>query len=96
MSIVPRHYAKVEGLVRRTKGDLSAEALERQSFGRAILADRVQAKPQQPSLVPTADGAIAELLLTIPGYATEGASNPWQSCIAICSHSFQKQLPSRS
>jgi hypothetical protein len=87
--IAPRHYATVAGLVRRTKGDLSAEALERQSFGRAILADRVQPKPRQPSLVPTADGIMAELLLTIPAYASEDAANP----LGVVYRDLLQQLP---
>ena len=80
--IAPRHYARVPGLVRRSTGDLSAESLDAQARGRAVLADVIPVGPQAPRLVSTGHGAIQELLFTIPTYAVGdigGQPNPLEA-----------------
>ncbi len=77
---VTRHYPKVKGLVRRTRGDLSSEYLEARTLATPFLRDMMEAKPAHPRLVSTAHGAFARLLLTIPAYAVDppapGEANP--------------------
>ena len=74
----PRHYAPVEGEVKRTDADVPADARARRLRTAAVAAQLAGPRPASPSLVASAAGAIARLLLTIPGYAAEGgASNPY-------------------
>jgi hypothetical protein len=94
--IVERHYPKIPGLVRRTRGDLSAEALDARSRARAVRVDVLRPKPQQPRLVSSAHGAFADLLLTIPAYAVDdplaGRPNP----LAAAYRDLLEQLPRTS
>jgi hypothetical protein len=70
-----RHYKPIPDLVRRDKGDVPHADFA------VHLADRLAAflpldatqpppvRPASPSLIPSADGAISRVLLTIPNYA---------------------------
>src|SRR5688572_27983213 len=72
-----RHYPKVPGLIRRSKGDMSAASIELRSAERSVL---LEARPQSPRLVSSAHGDFREVLFTIPSYAAEipfaGQGNP--------------------
>ncbi len=67
----PRHYAKPAGLVRRTHRDASRDELRARGLRTALTQELLEARPSQPRLVSTAEGAFARLLLTIPSYAVE-------------------------
>lgn len=88
-----RHYPKVVGLLRRTKGDISLESLEMQALGRSILTDVLEPRPQTPQLVSSAHGEFREMLLTIPAYAVTspyaGQTNP----LAEVYRDLLKKLP---
>ncbi|MGH9280318.1 MAG: hypothetical protein ACRD12_19740 [Acidimicrobiales bacterium] len=65
----PPHYAATPGLVRRTRGDLPPEALEARAYRTLLTAPLLGARPEEPTLVSTAQGAIRRMLLTVPDYA---------------------------
>ena len=74
----PRHHPVVPGAIRRTDTDVPHDALSRRRRTAAFADELAGLRPQAPSLVPTAAGAIQRLLLTIPRYAVlGGASNPY-------------------
>ena len=70
-----RHYPAIAALVPRYRGDLPQPELTRRmdpaldAF--TLLESLGVARPQRPSLVPSADGPIRRLLFTIPAYATQ-------------------------
>jgi hypothetical protein len=73
MQIRERHYRRIAELVPRYRGDLPqpdlAEHLLNRFNARALLAPG--ATPSHPNLVPTADGLITRMLLTVPNYAVQ-------------------------
>jgi hypothetical protein len=76
-----RHYAKIAGLVPRTSRDLGPSAPGVRMRPRAFdfLNELRTPLPTAPRLVGTANGALEEILLTIPSYAAVeegGAENP--------------------
>ncbi len=74
----PRHHPPVEGEVRRTDADLPEDVRLRRASTAAVAAQISGTRPSSPSLVATAQGSIARLLLTIPSYAVRGAAqNPY-------------------
>ena len=74
----PRHHPRVEGEVRRTDADVPRDALQRRQTSAELANELAGRKPAAPSLVPSAAGAIARLLLTIPSYAVIGGeANPY-------------------
>lgn len=78
-AIVRRHYARVPGLVPRTEGDVSPEAIAGRSVARASARELRETLLDHPRLVSSAHGQITELLLTIPAYAVTtlpGLPNP--------------------
>jgi hypothetical protein len=89
----PRHHPPVEGEIRRTAADLPDDA-RRRRLRTAAAAARISAtRPQAPSLVATAAGAIARLLLTIPSYAVIGAErNPY----AVVYRDLLAKLPAQT
>ena len=68
-----RHYKKVDALVTRYKGDLPepqlSQHLERVFEASTLLEPLGVSRPDRPKLIPTADGPISRMLLTIPAYA---------------------------
>lgn len=64
-----RHYEKSPGLVRRTRGDLASNALERRALRSPFLEELAGPRPARPRLISTAEGSIARILFTIPAYA---------------------------
>lgn len=73
----PRHFPKVPGAIKRTDRDVPAEVHRRRVQTARAAAELAPTKPDSPSLVATADGAIAKMLLTIPDYAVAGGDeNP--------------------
>ena len=74
----PRHHPPVAGEVHRRDADLPADVRRARLRTAAVAASISGTRPTSPSLVATAQGAIARLLLTIPSYAVEGgARNPY-------------------
>jgi len=74
----PRHHPPVAGEIRRTDADLPDDVRRARLRTAAVAASISGTRPSSPSLVATADGAIARLLLTIPSYAVEGGdANPY-------------------
>ena len=74
----PRHHPPVAGEVHRRDADLPADVRRARLRTAAAAASISGTRPASPSLVATAQGAIARLLLTIPSYAVEdGAGNPY-------------------
>lgn len=74
----PRHHPPVAGEVHRRDADLPADVRRARLRTAAVAASISGTRPSSPSLVATAQGAIARLLLTIPSYAVEGgARNPY-------------------
>jgi len=74
----PRHHPPVAGEVRRTDADLPDDVRRMRLRTAAVAASISGTRPASPSLVATAQGAIARLLLTIPSYAVEGGdTNPY-------------------
>ncbi len=73
-----RHHAPVPGEVKRTDADVP-DGVRRRRMRTAGFADELAGlRPAAPSLVATAAGSIAKLLLTIPSYAVRGgADNPY-------------------
>lgn len=78
LDIKERHYQPVEGLVRRTSGDVSPKFLEMRSMVTPFTITAQPAKPQSPSLISSSEGAMERLLLTIPSYALQGLSSTYQ------------------
>jgi hypothetical protein len=69
-----RHYKKIDGLVTRSRGDLPEPELSRhlqRVFEASTLLEARAARPDRPRLIPSADGPITRMLLTIPAYAVE-------------------------
>jgi hypothetical protein len=78
-SIARRHYPKIAGFQRRTRGDASPATAAELAFAEGLREGPVAAGPAHPQLVSSAHGEIAHLLLTIPAYAAErvsGRANP--------------------
>ena len=74
----PRHHPPVAGEISRTDADLPADVRRARLRTAAVAASISGTRPSSPSLVATAQGAIARLLLTIPSYAVEGGdANPY-------------------
>ncbi len=74
----PHHHPLVEGEIRRTHADVPDEARRRRTRTAAVAAQISGTRPASPSLVASAEGSIARLLLTIPSYAARGgAQNPY-------------------
>lgn len=74
----PRHHPPVAGEIKRTDADVPADASRRRRRTAAVAAQLSATRPQSPSLVGSAAGAIERLLLTIPGYAVRGGgANPY-------------------
>ena len=89
----PRHHAPVPGEVKRTDADRAADARRRRASTAAVAAQITGTRPRSPALVATAAGAIARLLLTIPGYAVQGgAGNPY----AVVYRDLLAKLPAQT
>lgn len=74
----PRHHPPVAGEVKRTDADVPEAARRRRLRTAAVAAELSGTRPHSPSLVGSAAGAIARLLLTIPSYAALGGdANPY-------------------
>lgn len=89
----PRHHPRVEGEIARTDADLPDDARRRRLRTAATAAQLTGTRPASPSLVATAAGAIARMLLTIPAYAVRGApANPY----AIVYRDLLAKLPAET
>jgi hypothetical protein len=74
----PRHHPPVAGEIKRTDADLPDDARRLRLRTAAVAAQLTGTRPAAPSLIATAQGAIARLLLTIPSYAASGGErNPY-------------------
>ncbi len=65
----PRHYEPPEGLILRSRGDVSPEAMAQRERAGALLEGLQAPRPEQPALVSSAHGRLERLLLTVPAYA---------------------------
>src|SRR5660397_103121 len=65
----PQHFPTIAGEVVRTDRDVPDEDRRRRAATAALAADMARREPTAPSLIETADGGIARMLLTIPAYA---------------------------
>jgi hypothetical protein len=72
-----RHYRRIDALVTRSRGDLPEPELSRhlqRVFEASTLLEAFGvSRPERPTLMPTADGPITRMLLTIPIYAVQEA-----------------------
>ena len=77
----PQHFPVIEGEVVRTDRDVPLDDRRRRASTAAMAARMAGREPDAPSLIASADGAIARMLMTIPSYAVRepaGAdSNPY-------------------
>lgn len=99
-----RHYTKTEGLVIRTAADEGADTRARPEP--ASLERLLSTRPATPSLVPSADGRIARMLLTVPAYATSSeplaavyrdllARLPHDTALVVLTHESAKAVVER-
>ena len=72
----PQHFPTIAGEVVRTDRDVPDEDRRRRAATAAMAADMTRREPTAPSLVATADGGIARMLLTIPAYAVTEPTGP--------------------
>ena len=73
-----RHHPPVAGEITRTDADVPDDVRRARLRTAAVAAPISGTRPSSPSLVATAAGAIARLLLTIPSYAVQGGEdNPY-------------------
>ncbi|MGH2919973.1 MAG: hypothetical protein ACRDLS_15430 [Solirubrobacteraceae bacterium] len=74
----PWHFPQVPGAIKRTDRDVPPAVRDRRVRTARAAAELLRTKPDSPSLVGSADGAIARMLLTIPAYAVAGGDeNPY-------------------
>lgn len=83
----PRQYPPTPGLVRRTHADVSRDEMRARGYRTALTEALLGARPVQPRLVGSAEGAFRQILLTIPDYAV--ASPP----LAAVYRELLRQLP---
>ena len=84
----PRHYERPEGLVLRSRGDLSPEAIAQRERAGALLEALQAPRPEHPALVSTAHGRLERLLLTVPAYAVHhpGLAAVYRDLVAKLGH----------
>jgi len=70
-----RHYLKVRELGREKEQDLSDRAMHHRCIAISLMQEYMTL-PSQPCLVPSANGALDAVVLTIPAYALQGQDNP--------------------
>src|SRR5918992_4181541 len=77
----PQHFPVIEGEVVRPDRDVPLDDRRRRARTATMAASMAGREPDSPSLIASADGAIARMLMTIPSYAVRepaGAdSNPY-------------------
>ena len=74
----PRHHPPVDGEIKRTDADVPADVRRRRMQTAAFADELAGLRPVAPSLVATAAGSMAKVLLTIPAYAVRGGpANPY-------------------
>lgn len=71
----PRYYPAVKELLKEDEQDISNEAMQRRCLAISILQEYM-VLPANPSLIQGADGALTDIVLTIPSYAFQGEHNP--------------------
>lgn len=69
----PVHFTRAPELRLRTRGDISPDAFREHSLS-AMLLEAQHIRPKKPSLIGTADGRIAQMLLTVPAYVVQTKS----------------------
>ena len=67
--LMPRHYPRTAGFVRRTFRDVPEAHFERRAFAHPFTAG-LGPRPSKPRLVSSMDGALQRVLFTIPRYGT--------------------------
>jgi hypothetical protein len=91
MVVKERHFQRIDALIPRYKGDLSQSDfnrhLERTFDALTLLEPLGVSRPETLSLIPSADGEIKRILLTIPQYAVS------ELIMASAYRSLLKALP---
>lgn len=70
-----RHFKKIKGFLSETAQDLPELGMRRRAIAMNFL-EEFKPKPVKPSLVPSADGALEEIIFTIPAYVFEVEDSP--------------------
>ncbi len=84
----PRHYQRPDGLVLRSRGDISPEAIAQRERAGPLLEALQAPRPAAPALVSTAHGTLERLLLTVPAYAVHhpGIAAVYRDLVAKLAH----------
>jgi hypothetical protein len=78
--LLERHFPLVPGAVSRLDADVPEAVIAARIETAAAATQLLGVEPERPSLVPSADGAISRMLLTIPHWAVDevqGEPNPY-------------------
>ncbi|EJF10075.1 hypothetical protein [Pontibacter sp. BAB1700] len=70
-----RHYRLIEELSSESQQDLPESGMQRRAIAMTMLQQYSQ-MPQQPSLVPGADGSLEAMVFTVPSYVLRHDDNP--------------------
>jgi hypothetical protein len=78
--LLERHFPRVPGAITRLDADVPEAVISARIETAAVATQLLGVEPEQPKLVPSADGAITRMLLTIPHWAVvsgPGEPNPY-------------------
>ena len=89
----PQHFPSIEGEVVRTDRDVPDDVRARRASTAEIAAGMARREPKAPSLIPSADGAIARMLLTIPSYAVHDPPGPVSNPYGAAYRDLLTKLP---
>lgn len=89
----PQHFPTIEGEVARTDRDVPLDDRQRRATTAAMAADITRREPNAPSLIPSADGAITRMLMTIPSYAVQDPSGAGTNPYAAAYRDMLAKLP---
>lgn len=77
----------------RTDRDVPLDDRQRRATTAAMAADITRREPNAPSLIPSADGAITRMLMTIPSYAVQDPSGAGTNPYAAAYRDMLAKLP---
>ncbi len=75
LPIRKRHYRVIDELINEAQQQVPESGMRRRAIAMSFLHEYSR-KPERPSLVPSADGALESILFSLPSYALEGEDNP--------------------
>lgn len=70
-----RHYRHIEELANESRQDLPESGMKRRAIAMTLL-QQYSELPQQPSLVPSADGSLEAMVFSVPAYVFKHDDNP--------------------